>query len=187
MKSERRRQLLGGLALSFFLIHATFHAINGRPHDILWSCTLSNALIALGLFGTQPLWVAVGVTWLCMGNLTWLADVLSGGEFFVTSTLTHFGGLTVGILGARELGWPRRSFLWATAFMLGLQQLSRLATPPSANVNLAFAVQTGWERYYPNYLWFWLAMFAQAAGVYYIVGRLFERWLKAKQTAQGDD
>jgi hypothetical protein len=38
-----RRFGRGALALLFFVIHATFHAIHGRPYDILWNCKLSNA------------------------------------------------------------------------------------------------------------------------------------------------
>jgi hypothetical protein len=38
-----RRIGLGTLALLFFVIHATFHPTRGRPYDILWNCTLSNA------------------------------------------------------------------------------------------------------------------------------------------------
>ncbi len=174
-KDSRRLRILGGLAVSFFALHAGFHAWHGRPYDILWNCTLSNALIGIGLFCRRSRPVAVGVTWLCMGTLTWLADVLCGGEFFATSTLTHFGGLTVGILGIRLLGWPPRTWIWATLGMLALQGLSRLFTPPHCNINLAFSVYAGWERYYPSYRLFWLAMFTEAVFIYYIADRLAQR------------
>jgi hypothetical protein len=174
--TPQRRVALGLLALSFFLLHATFHATHGRAYDILWNCTLSNAVIGLGLLASRATPVAVGVTWLCMGTGTWIVDVLTGGEFFLTSTLTHFGGLAVGILGARALGWPRRTWLWATGGMLTLQQICRLVTPPAANVNLAFSIYSGWERYYPTYRVFWLAMFTEAVVVYFLVGLLFRRW-----------
>ena len=168
-----RRFGLGALALLFFVIHATFHAIRGRPYDILWNCTLSNALIGVGLLVGRSRPVAIGVTWLCLGNLFWLGDVLTGGEFFFTSTLTHFGGLAVGVLGVRSLGWPQRTWLFASLGTLGLQQLSRFVTPPAANVNLAFSVYIGWERYFPTYRTYWLVMFAETVIVYYLVDRFF--------------
>jgi hypothetical protein len=54
-----------------------------------------------------------------------------------------------------------------------LQQLSRFITPPAANVNLAFSVYTGWERYFPTYRTYWLVMFAVTVIVYYLVDRIF--------------
>jgi hypothetical protein len=176
-KLQLKRRLLGTLALTFFVVHATFHATHGRPYDILWNCTLSNALVGIGLFLGSPRAVAVGASWLFMGNITWLADVFTGGEFFGTSTLTHFGGLTVAILGARLLGWPRNTFLWATGGMLALQQLCRLVTPPSCNVNLAFSVYAGWEN-----ILFWVAMFVQAVLVYFLVDRMFGWLLRRRAT-----
>ncbi len=169
---------LGILALCFFGAHATIHLLHGRWYDILWTCTLSNAVLGLGLLSRRAISVAVGATWLVMGNLTWLADLLTGGDFFVTSVLTHFGGLTIGILGARILGWPRRTWIWATLGMLGMQLMARLVTPPLANVNLAFSIYTGWERYYPSYRAFWLIMSSEALIVYYLTSWLFLRWLR---------
>ena len=179
----RTLYVLGTLALIFFAAHATFHARHGRAHDILWICTLSNALLGVGLFLRSARAVAVAVCWLVMGNLTWLADVLTGGEFFGTSTLTHLGGITVGVLGARILGWPRHTWVWAVAGMLAMQQLCRVITPPAANVNLAFAVYTGWERLYPTYRTFWLALFGQAVVVYFLVDRMFG-WLLGSRASQ---
>lgn len=175
-----RLRALGVLALCYFALHAANYARQGRVHEVLWNCTLSNAVIGLGLLCLARLPVAIGVTWLCMGNLAWLADVLFGGEFFVTSLFTHVGGLVVGVLGVAELGWPKAAWLWATLGMLALQQLSRLVTPPAANVNLAFSIYSGWEKVYPSYRAFWLIMFTEAVFVYYVSGRLFERWLAKK-------
>jgi hypothetical protein len=64
-----RRFGRGALALLFFVIHATFHAIRGRPYDILWICKLSNARIGVGLLAGRSRPVAIGVTGLCLGNL----------------------------------------------------------------------------------------------------------------------
>jgi hypothetical protein len=175
-RAQLRRRILGVLALTFFVVHATFHATHGRAHDILWSCTLSNAIVGIGLLAGSGRAVAVGATWLFLGNLTWLADLCTGGEFLITSTLTHFGGLAVALLGARILGWPRHTFVYASAGMLALQQLCRFVTPPEANVNLAFSIYKGWEGVYPSYRVFWLAMFAQAVLVYFLVDRMFG-WL----------
>jgi hypothetical protein len=86
----------------------------------------------------------------------------------------------------RRLGWPRHTFIYATAGMLALQQLSRLVTPPAANVNLAFSVYAGWERTYSSYRIFWLSMFAQAVVVYFLVDRIFGWLLRGKRAAPID-
>ena len=181
---DRRRCVLAALALAFFCVHAGRHALAGHAHEALWSCTLSNALIGLGLLRAWSLPAAIGVCWLCMGNLTWLADLALGGELLATSLLTHIGGLTVGVLGLRGLGWPRHAWLWSAAAMLALQELSRLVTPPAANVNLAFSVYTGWERVYPSYRVFWLILFTEAVLVYVLADQLFRRLLgRSKRSA----
>jgi hypothetical protein len=82
----------------------------------------------------------------------------------------------VGVLGVRTLGWPQRTWLFATLGTFSLQQLSRFVTPPAANVNLAFSVYAGWERYFPTYRFYWLVMFADTVTIYYLTDHIFRRF-----------
>lgn len=172
---------LGVVALLCFLIHGGSHVLRGTAHDVLWACTLANLLIGVGLLFRWPRDLSaqlcsIGVLWLCVGNFTWLLDLILGGEFFVTSLLTHWLGLGVGIWGLLRLGWPDRAWLHATLALIALQLVCRLLTPPAANVNVAHAVYAGYQRIYPSYAWFWLASFVQTAGAYFVLDRIL-RWL----------
>jgi hypothetical protein len=175
-------RLLGALALLSFGIHGGAHLLRGTAHDVLWACTMANALIAAGLLlpwrrGVAASLCAVAVLWLTVGNVTWALDLILGGEFFWTSLLTHWLGLLLGVLGLRQLGWPPRAWLYATLGLIALQLVCRLATPAAANVNVAHAVYPGYARIYPSYPWFWLASFAQTATAYFVIDRILRRWL----------
>lgn len=81
---------LGVLALSFSAVHGGYHLLQGRPHDVLWICTLAPALVGVGLLGAGPGWVGVGVLWLLVGLPLWLLDLVGGGEFLPTSLLRRY-------------------------------------------------------------------------------------------------
>jgi len=173
---------LGGLALLSFVIHGGGHVLRGTAHDVLWACTVANLLIAFGLL--LPLrreqaatLCAIAVLWLCVGNFTWALDLIFGGEFFITSLLTHWLGLILGLLSLRRLGWPQRAWLHATLSLIALQIISRLLTPAAANVNVAHSVYASYSRIYPSYPWFWLASFAQTTAAYFVIDRILRRLL----------
>jgi hypothetical protein len=165
---------LGVLALGFFAAHGGYHLLHGRPHDVLWICTVAPALVGVGLLGSWPAWVGVGVLWLVAGLPLWLLDLAGGGEFLPTSLLTHLGGLGVGLYGLWRLGLP--AGVWWKAFLglAVLQQLCRWLTPRAANVNLAFTVHPGWESWFPSYRWSWLAL----AGLLLVVFFALEQGLR---------
>ena len=176
------RLSLGVVALLCFVIHGGSHVLRGTAHDVLWACTMANLLIASGLLVRWPAHAgaalcSTGVLWLCVGNVTWVLDLALGGEFFVTSLLTHWLGLLIGLLGLLQLGFPRRAWLYATLAMVALQLVSRGLTPPSANVNVAHFVYPVYARIYPSYGWFWLASFVQTAGAYFVLDRILARLL----------
>jgi hypothetical protein len=84
-----------------------------------------------------------------------------GGEFFWTSVLTHFGGLGAGLVVLRRLGGLPRPVWWhamlAVALLIGI---SRLATAPAENVNLAFRAWGPFAQWFPEgpaHLFFLLA------------------------------
>jgi hypothetical protein len=131
-------RLAGGLvALLFLAVHATVHLRRRTPEHLLWACTLANALIAFGLLWPSPVSLAIGVLWLLFGLPLWIVGLAIGERFNPTATLTHVGGLAVGLLGTSSLGMPRGTWWKALLALALLQLLSRGLTPRAANVNLA--------------------------------------------------
>lgn len=187
---RRTLGLLGLCALCCFAAHASTHVRRGTAHDVLWACTMSNAVVGLGLLweaargphrsdgdgaAVGAVAAAVAILWLCVGNVTWALDLALGGEFFPTSLLTHWGGLLCAAIAVRRLGWPRHAWMYATGGFVALQLVSRQLTPPSANVNVAHAIYPVWAGVYSSYATFWLSSFVQTAGAYYVLDRL-ARW-----------
>jgi hypothetical protein len=163
-----RLPLFGALALTCFVVHASYHVLHGRPHDALWVCHVAALSIALGCFIGQPSFVAVGVLWLSFGNPLWVTELLTGGEFLPTSILTHVVAFVVGIVAVRKLGWPRAAWGKATIALLPLLGLTRLVTPPPANVNLAFGVAGGWEKTFPSHGVYLLLLYGSAALTFFL-------------------
>ena len=114
-------------------------------------CHLAVLLVAAGLLIRSASLNAIGLMWSIFGLPFWLIYIFTDGEFTPTAALTHFGGLVIGIYGIRLLGMPRGSAGKALVAYLGLWALTRLVTPDSANVNLAFHVWPGWEDRFPSY------------------------------------
>lgn len=188
--ASERTWPLGLLALGCFLVHGGSHIVRGTAHDVLWACTMANLLIAVGLIFHRPRalararLVAVGVLWLLVGNFTWVVDLVLGGDFFWTSLLTHWGGLALGCVGLHRLGYPSRAWLFATLYLVLLQLLSRLLTPPAANVNVAHEVYSFYRGIYSSYLQFWLASFVQTALAYFVLDRILARIFRRLRRSQ---
>jgi hypothetical protein len=174
----RRLRWAGVLATSFFAVHTVEVLVARAPWDAVWACHVSCLWIAAGCFFRAPVPAAIGVSWLSYGTPTWLLDLASGGVLVKTSILSHLGGLAVGLFAARLLGWPRGTWWKALAALLALVLVTRLTTAPLHNVNLAFAVHPGWERYFPTYdRYFLFLLFTNA-----LVFRLAERLARAALT-----
>ena len=92
-----------------------------------------------------------------MGIPLWLIYLGSGGKLYLTSPLTHLGGIAVSIYGIRKLGMPKNMWWKAIIAFLLLQVFCRLATPEEKNINLAFRVGDGWEQTFTSY-WEYQAM-----------------------------
>ena len=68
-----------------------------------------------------------------------------------TATLTHVGALVDRHLPAYASWLSARRAWKALAAYVGLWVLTRVVTPESANINLAFHVHPGWERPFSSY------------------------------------
>ena len=163
MSDKKFRLAAGTLAVLFFLIHAGTLAYAREPYHIIWSCHLGCLIVGIGLLVRLPWLYAIGFFWLTMGVPLWLLNVFTTQEFMLASTLSHIGGLIVAVCGLKVLTIPRFAWAAATTGLVVLGILTRLATPPDANVNLAFAVWAGWEDQFPSYFWYVVMLLSIAA------------------------
>ena len=145
-------QFLGLLAILFFLQYAIYSYSKGILSNALWVCHIGCLLVGLGLLSGISKINAVGFFLLVVGNVGWALYLLAGGELILPSILTHIGGILIGVYAVYKLGIPKYTFLYASLAFAFLQILAHLTTGISENVNLAFRIQEGWERYFPSHL-----------------------------------
>lgn len=170
----------GILILFGYGIHASVHIARGTPYDVIWGCHIAALMIGIGLITGNATLNAIGLLWACFGMPIWIYDLATGGEFLPTSPLTHVGGLAAGIYGVRRMGMPRGSAWKATGAFFLLWIVSRLTTPPPANVNLAFSVHPGWERQFPSYPLYFASLAVGFGGMAFLVERLTRHLLRAR-------
>ena len=151
-RASSRARALGWAALACWLLHAADCVFRLRePLNLLWGCNLACLAAGAGLLLDRPRVAAVGVLWLAFGVPIWVLDLLCGGEFIASAAVTHVGGLAFGAAGFAGRGFPAGAWRDAALAAFALQELSRWATPPAQNVNLASAVWPGWEAIFPSY------------------------------------
>jgi len=165
-------RLLGLLPLIFFLAQAVHYwRINQLGH-LLWMCNVGNLLLAIGLFLEKPIVVRFSAIWMIPGLIVWIIYVVLAWGVFLTSTLAHVGGLAVAMIALRQVRMDRTAWRWAFGWYLVVQLCSRFVSAADLNVNLAHAVQPGWERTFPSYWIFWLTLTAITVVVLWLSGLL---------------
>ena len=128
---------LGVVPLAFFVLHARYHLGQGTAGHLLWVCTASNLLLAVGLFLDLPMLIRVAVMWLIAGLPLWAWDLMEQVAWPVSTFLTHLGGLAVGLVALSRVRAARRPWVYAFGWYLALQLAARMWTRPELNVNLA--------------------------------------------------
>ena len=176
MNEKKYRITAGVLAIVFFLIHAAVLVHAGESYHILWSCHLACLMVGIALLMRLPWLLAVGFFWLAMGVPLWLLNIITSCDYMLTSTLSHIGGLIIAIYGLRFEKMPRFSWAAATAGLIVLGFVSRLATPEHANVNLSFAVWQGWEETFPSYFWYVVMLLGIAAVSFWTLELIVRRF-----------
>ena len=172
MSSSNLRKSAGLVGIAFFLIHAGALILTDSYHHLLWSCHLGCLLVGIGLLIPSKWIYAVGSAWMVLGVPLWLQNIQSGGEVMPTSFISHIGGLLLAIYGLRHIEIPRYLWVAATVALFCLVLVTRLLTPPTENINLAFTVWTGWETIFPSYFWYGCIMLALAALVFFLFEKL---------------
>lgn len=163
-------RLLGLLPLLFFIAQGVHYwRINEFGH-MLWMCNIGNLVLALGLFLEKPLLVRVSAIWTIPGLIVWFLYVVLAWGVFFTSTLAHVGGIAVAAIALKTYRMDRNSWAYASGWLLLMQLISRLFTAPQLNVNLAHAIQPGWEQTFSSYWTFWLVLTVVTVAVLWLSG-----------------
>jgi len=152
-----RFRLLGLLPLIFFMLHARYYLEVGGLSHMLWMCNIGNLALAIGLFVAWPLLIRLAVIWLLPGLPIWLLFVVRPGVWIPTSFLAHAGGLVVALIAIQKVRASRWTWIHALVWYLFVQQICRMFTPPTLNVNVAHLIYGGFETAFRSYLQFWIA------------------------------
>ena len=172
---RRAEVALGLLSVASYAVHAWHFVVRRQEANLLWFCHVAALAVGLALLARLPTLNAIGVLWLCVGIPCWLLYLATGGELMAGSVLTHGVGFGAGLFGVRRLGLPEGAW-WKAMLALALVfALTRVVTPPAANVNLAFAVWPGWEPWFPSYFAYIAILTAVSTVVFLIVAWTLRR------------
>lgn len=172
LSPRTKLRLLGIFPLIFFLAQGMHYWRIDQLGHMLWMCNIGNLLLAMGLFLEKPLIVRLSAIWMIPGLFIWIIYVVLAWGVFLTSTLAHIGGLAVAMIALSKIGMDRIAWRWAFAWYLMVQLASRFVTPAELNVNLAHAVQPGYEQTFASYWTFWLLLTVVTAAVLWLSGLL---------------
>ena len=154
-----RFRLLGLLPLCFFIARAIeYVAIAKTPEQMLWSCHVSNLMLAVGMFLGNPLLIRVAVFWQILGLPPWIMDAVVSGMIKPVSIFSHLGGSIVAIIAIRQVGAKRWSWVPSLIYFVVLQQITRLLTDPGpyTNVNVAHFAYGPMKDWFAVYWKYWV-------------------------------
>ena len=172
LSPRTKLRLLGILPLIFFIAQFVHYwRVNELGH-LLWMCNIGNLILAMGLFLEKPVVIRLAAIWTIPGLVVWFIYVVLTWGVFLTSTLAHVGGLIVALIALRYYRMDRTAWRWAFGWYLVILVASRFLTPAALNVNLAHAVQPGFERTFQSYWIFWLVLTASTIVVLWLCGLL---------------
>jgi hypothetical protein len=155
-----RFRLLGFLPLCFFIARGIEYMIVAKtPEQMLWSCHISNLMLAAGLFMGNPFLIRVAVLWLILGVPPWLIDMVGSHQITAIRIFSHLGGAIVAIIAIRSVGAKRLSWIPSLIYFVILQQITRLLTAPGpyTNVNVAHFAYPPMNDWFASYWTYWVA------------------------------
>jgi hypothetical protein len=161
-----RFRLLGFLPLSFFIARAIEYMIVAKtPEQMLWSCHVSNLMLALGMFMGNPFLIRVAVFWLILGVPPWFIDMVWSQQITAVRIFSHLGGFILAIVAVRQVGAKRGIWIPSLIYFVILQQITRLVTEPGpyTNVNVAHFAYGPMKDWFASYWTYWTANTAAVA------------------------
>jgi hypothetical protein len=167
---ETRFRLFGLLPLTFFLAQLVHYWRVGGMGNLFWMCNVGNLLLALGIFLNHRELIRAAAIWTIPGLLLWVRYVLFDYDFVVSSALAHVGGIIVALIVLSRVRMDRIAWVYAFVWYLFMQLVSRQATDPRLNVNVAHRIQTGWEQAFSSYWKFWVVMTVLTAFCLWAIG-----------------
>jgi hypothetical protein len=170
---------LGLAAIACYAIHGAVHLFQGEWYDLFWACHIAALFVGVGLLLQSAALNSVGVLLGLMGLPLWLADLAGGGEFLPTSLLTHGVALGIGLFGVGRLGVCPGAWWRGALALTALIGLCRLVTPAGPNVNVAFAIQHGWENRFGSHASYLAWMVGSATVYFFVVERLLRFLMRA--------
>ena len=121
-------------------VHALVKLSHGTLGEMLYTCHVATATLALGLLTRRHALVAAGFLFhLGLGFPAWILDAAFASGTIPSSVAVHVLPLLVGGLEVRRRGLPARSFLLAGLLYPVAALLSLGLTDPALNVNLVHA------------------------------------------------
>lgn len=152
----------------FFIAQVVHYWRYGGLGNLAWMCNVGNLLLAFGLFLNHKELIRASAIWTIPGLAVWFWFVwLPGG---LSSAVAHIGGIIVGMFVLSCVGMDRIAWVYAFAWYLFMQLVSRLITSPEINANVAHHMQAGWETTFGSYWKFWLVMSAAVAASLWSIG-----------------
>jgi hypothetical protein len=167
---DTRFRVIGLLPLTFFLAQTIHYWRVGGMGNLFWMCNVGNVLLALGIFLNHRELIRAAAIWTIPGLLLWVRYVLFEYDFVVSSALAHVGGIIVALIVLRRVRMDRIAWFYAFVWYLFMQLVSRQATDPRLNVNVAHRIRTGWEQAFSSYWKFWVVMTVLTAFCLWAIG-----------------
>jgi hypothetical protein len=167
-----RFRLLGLLPLGFFIARAIEYMIVAKtPEQMLWSCHVSNLMLAAGMFMGNPFLIRVAVFWLILGVPPWFIDMVWSNQITAVRVFSHLGGFIVSMVAIRRVGAKRGIWIPSLIYFVILQQITRLFTDPGpyTNVNVAHFAYGPMKDWFTSYWTYWAANTAAVAALLIIL------------------
>lgn len=169
---ELRFRWLGLLPLIFFLFQTIHYWRFGGMGNLWWICNVGNVLLGVGLLIGHRELIRAAAIWTIPGLAIWIFYVLLPSGFYLSTTMAHVGGIVVGLIALRRVRMDRNAWIYAFAWALLIQLVTRALTSPELNVNVAYRIQPGWETLFNSYWKFWLVMAVLTAAMLWTIGRV---------------